>query len=187
MDMRAQGMRALGGATLDALRAALLRDDPYGGATLLQEAGYAGGEQLYGSFRAWLRARQDAEPNEVPVEEFAGLASEFFRDAGWGTFLLATGSEPVAVLDTTDWAEADPDARLPHPGCHLTTGMLAGFFASVGSAPIAALEVECRSAGAARCRFLLGAGEVLTQVFERVEAGAAYEEALAGIAAGAGA
>lgn len=182
MDMHAQGVRAMAGATVDALRSALLRDDPYAGATLLQEAGYAGGEQLYASFRSWLRARMDAEPGEVPVEEFGGLASEFFRDAGWGTFLLQTGTEPVAVLDTSDWAESDPSAGLAHPGCHLTTGMLAGFFASVGSAPIAALEVECRSAGGSRCRFLLGAGEVLTQVFERVDAGEAYEEALAAVA-----
>lgn len=178
-DLRSQQMVALTRASFDALRAALLRDGSLAGATQLQDAGYAGGEALYASFRDWVRARADTEAGELPTEEFGGLASEFFREAGWGSFELATLQEAAAVVDSTDWQEADPAMALAHPGCHLTTGMLAGFFACVGDAPIAAMEVECRSTGASRCRFLVGAGPVLTYVFEQVEQGMGYEEAVA--------
>ena len=178
-DLRSQHMVALTRASFDALRAALLRDGDLAGATQLQDAGYAGGEALYSSFRDWARARGDTEAGELSTGEFGTLASEYFREAGWGSFELATLQEAAAVIDSTDWQEADPAMSLAHPGCHLTTGMLAGFFACVGDAPMAAMEVECRSAGASRCRFLIGAGPVLTYVFEQVELGIGYEEAIA--------
>jgi hypothetical protein len=56
--------------------------------------------------------------------------------------------------------------------------MLAAFFTAAGDAPIAALEVECRATGGERCRFLIGAGALLTHVFEQGERGVGYEEAL---------
>jgi hypothetical protein len=41
------------------------------------------------------------------------------------------------------------------------------------------MEVECRSNGAARCRFLLGSPEVLGHVYQRLTTGVGYEAALA--------
>jgi predicted hydrocarbon binding protein len=177
-DLRSRRMVALTSNTLDALRDALLRDGSVAGATQLQDAGFAGGDALYAAFCEWLAGRTDTEAGELPTQEFGEYASEFFREAGWGSFRLGALGDSVATIDTTDWREADSSAALAHPGCHLTTGMLAGFFAAAGSAPIAALEVECRGAGGDRCRFLLGAGPVLTHIFEQVEGGASYEEAL---------
>ena len=182
LDLRSSNMLALSRASFDALRAAMLRDGGLAGATQLQDAGFAGGESLFGSFRAWARERTDTGPDELPTVEFGRLASEFFREAGWGSFELGSLRDAVATIDTGDWQEADPAIVLAHPGCHLTTGMLAGFFGAVGEAPIAALEVECRSAGNPRCRFLIGAGAVLTYVFEQVERGVSYEDAIASIA-----
>jgi len=184
LDLRSSNMLALSRASFDALRAALLRDGGLSGATQLQDAGFAGGEALFDSFRAWTRARGQTDPGELPTEEFGKLASEFFREAGWGSLQLGSLQDAVGTVDTADWQEADPATVLEHPGCHLTTGMLAGFFAAAGDAPIAALEVECRSAGNPRCRFLIGAGSVLTHVFEQVERGVGYEEAIEAIAVG---
>lgn len=179
LDLRSSHMMALSRDSFDALRAALLRERGLAGATQLQDAGFAGGESLFGSFRTWVKARADAEAGEMSTEEFGELASEFFREAGWGTFQLGSLADAVATVDSTDWQEADPGTVLEHPGCHLTTGMLAGFFATAGDAPLAALEVECRSAGNPRCRFLIGAGSVLTYVFEEVERGTDYHRAIA--------
>ena len=182
LDLRSSNMLALSRATFDALRAALMRDGGLAGATQLQDAGFVGGDSLFGSFRAWATDRFDTEPGELSAEEFGKIASEFFREAGWGSFELGALYDAVATVDTADWQEADPATVLEHPGCHLTTGILAGFFAAAGNAPIAALEVECRSAGNPRCRFLIGAGPVLTHVFEQVERGIGYEDAIKGIA-----
>ena len=178
LDLGSSNMLALPRASFDALRAALLRDGGLTGATQLQDAGFAGGASLFGSFHAWASARGDTAPGELPADEFGQLASRFFREAGWGTFELGSLQDTVATVDTADWREADPAVVLEHPGCHLTTGILAGFFSAAGDAPIAALEVECRSAGHPRCRFLVGAGSVLTHVFERVERGDGYEKAV---------
>jgi hypothetical protein len=44
------------------------------------------------------------------------------------------------------------------------------------------LEVECRSSGAQRCRFLVGSAEVMGHLYERMAAGATYNEAAADLA-----
>ncbi|MFN8580785.1 MAG: 4-vinyl reductase [Gemmatimonadaceae bacterium] len=89
----------------------------------------------------------------------------------------------MATLDSTDWGEADPDAQLEHPGCHLTTGMFADLFGRVAGATVAVLEVECRSSGAPRCRFLVANPELLEQVYEGMSNGATHEEAIATVSA----
>lgn len=181
IDLPAHQMLALSRETLTSLRAALLRDADIAGATYLQEAGYAGSEAVFRSFRDWLRARMDAEPGELGLDEFGELASSYFGETGWGTLSIGSLGEAVATVDSPDWREADPASELDHPACHLTTGMFAGFFGQVAERPLAVLEVECRSMGAPRCRFLLGAGEVMNHVYEEIERGVGYEEALSGV------
>ena len=167
-------------ATLDALRLTVLRDGGLSGATRLQDAGFAGGKALYDAFRDWLASRTDTDPRELPTPEFGEHMSEFFRQAGWGSMRLGSLADSVATADSTDWRESESTQPEEHPGCHLTTGMLAAFFTAAGDAPIAALEVECRGKGDSRCRFLIGAGPLLTHIFEQVEQGQDYEGALAG-------
>ena len=60
--------------------------------------------------------------------------------------------------------------------------MFADFFGRIADAPLAVMEVECRTAGDARCRFLMGSTEVLQQVYDGMAAGAGYDEAVAATA-----
>jgi len=176
MDLTATHCLAFPRASLLALRAALIRDTGGSFATFLQEAGYAGGEAVFAAFRSWLGARGE-DVDTLDIEAFQARAAEFFRVAGWGTITIAPVGDVVAMVDSTDWGEADPLSALPYPACHYTTGMLADFFGRTAAAPLAVLEVECRSSGSARCRFLVGATEVMGHLYERMSAGEHYETA----------
>jgi hypothetical protein len=91
---------------------------------------------------------------------------------------VGTLNEAVATLDSEDWGEADPGAGLDYPACHLTTGMFADFFGRIAETPLAVLEVECRSMGAPRCRFLVGAASVMEHVYEEMGRGVEYAQAV---------
>ena len=90
--------------------------------------------------------------------------------------------EAIAAVDSPDWGEAEPAQALDQPSCHVSTGMFADFFGRVADAPLAVLEVECRSMGSARCRFLVGSVEVMENVYEAMGRGESYEAAVAGLA-----
>lgn len=181
MDLPASQCLALPRASLAALRAALVRDTGGGFATYLQEAGYAGGEAVFAAFKAWLTERSE-DVDSLDLDAFQARGTEFFRDAGWGSLRITTLGDVVAMVDSTDWAEADPVSAMPYPACHYTTGMLADFFGRTATAPLAVLEVECRSSGSAQCRFLVGATEVMGYLYERMAAGESYEEAARALA-----
>lgn len=181
-DLAPQHLVTLPRASIGALRAALLRDAGPGYASYLQEAGYAGGETIFEAFRAWLAGRGADAPESLPIEAFAAQAGAFFADTGWGRLEVTPRHDVAAIVDAADWAEADPEAHLDHPGCHFTTGLLADFFGRVASSPLAVLEVECRSSGGERCRFVAGSAEVMQHVYERIAAGSGYDEAIDEIA-----
>lgn len=176
MDLTSNHLVALSHESLLALRSALFRD--YGGAAAgaLQEAGYAGGPAVYAAFQAWLRARGESAAEELPASRFPELATAFFRDAGWGSLSIASVGS-VAAADSDDWSESDPDHPLDFPGCYYTAGVFAHFFGELAGETVGVMEVECRSAGASRCRFLLAPPDALQQVYDRMVAGASYEEA----------
>ena len=182
LDLTSNQLAAVPRASLAALRAALLRDAGPSAAAYLQEAGYAGGEAVFASFRSWLESRQGGAPEELDLEAFEQRATEFFREGGWGSLKVGSLRAAVATLDSDDWAEADPSAGLDHPGCHLTTGMFADFFGRVADQPLAVLEVECRSMGHDRCRFLAGSAEVMQFIYEEMSEGRSYEEAVQAVA-----
>lgn len=167
-------LMAVSHPALHALRAALLRDVGPSYAGALQEAGYAGGGAVFESFRSWLHERGDAEPEELGFETFQRRAAQYFHLAGWGTLEIGSLRDAVATVDTDDWAEADPSQPVDQPSCHFTTGMLAGFFGRLSEVPLAVLEVECRSAGADRCRFLLGNEDVMRFLYDEMEQGHGY-------------
>jgi Predicted hydrocarbon binding protein (contains V4R domain) len=178
IDLADHEMLAVSREALSALRTALLRNSGPEAATCLQEAGYAGGGAVYESFLSWLREQGVEDAGELDMGDFERRASAYFRHVGWGTVEIGALRDAVAVVDSTDWGEADPREHLEHPACHFTTGMFADFFGHFSDAPLAVLEVECRSAGASRCRFLLGNGDVMRYVYEEMESGSEYEEAV---------
>jgi predicted hydrocarbon binding protein len=174
------GMLAITRDALAALRGALFRDlGPDAAAGYLQEAGYAGGAALFATFNAWAVAQGHGAAESIAAADFPRLATQFFSDLGWGAISMTTLSEAVAVLDCEEWGEAEPDAAMEFPSCHLTTGMFADFFGRLAGTPMAVMEVECRSMGSPRCRFLLGNAESLHHVFEEMSRGVAYTDAAA--------
>jgi predicted hydrocarbon binding protein len=163
--------------SLLALRAALFRDLGPNAASLLQEAGFAGGGALYDAFAGWLDARGLGAPENLAAADFASRATEFFRDAGWGSITLGA-MDSVATIDSSDWAEGDPANPMEFPGCYYTSGVLADFFGRLAGESLSVMEVECRSMGADRCRFLVGSGEVMQRVYDEMGNGVPYEEAV---------
>jgi predicted hydrocarbon binding protein len=182
MDLAQSQLVAFPRSSLAALRAALIRDTGGGFATFLQEAGYAGGESAFSTFRAWLGERGVADAESLDVDAFQAQAAEYFRELGWGTLTITPLHDVVAVVDSENWAEADPQSGMQYPACHYTTGLFADFFGRAAAAPLAVLEVECRSTGSHHCRFLVGSAEVMGHLYERMGAGVAYEAAAAELA-----
>jgi hypothetical protein len=124
------GLR-LGRRVIQQLRASLERDAGLQAATHLQEAGFAGGEELYNEFAGWLAERYDVQQGD-------------------------------------------------YPSCHLSCGLLADFLGRLSQGAVAVMEVECRTRGDGRCRFLAGAPESLSIIYDRMAQGSGYLEALAG-------
>jgi predicted hydrocarbon binding protein len=150
---------------------------------LLQEAGYAGGEAAYRSFTAWLPGVAGVDdPGELAAARLADVLGRFFSTLGWGAVSVSHLSDAVLAVDSADWAEAQPAVNLQYPSCSFTSGFLADFFTRLGDAPLAVMEVECRSRGEARCRWLVGAPESLNTLYEHLAQGADYLTVLGGAA-----
>jgi hypothetical protein len=141
----------------------------------VRDAGFHAGQALFDAFTSWLGERGERTPDTLDDVRFGVLADEFFTELGWGSFRLTSLSDSVMTLDSDDWGESD----IHGTGCHVTTGMFAGFFGRVADAPIAVLEVECRAGSEGRCRFLLGSVDVLGYVHEAMGRGIPYDRAAA--------
>lgn len=169
----------LGRKVIHQLRAALERDTGLQAASYLQEAGFAGGEELYAEFTEWLRSTRGVErPADLDAQFLNEALSEFFAVQGWGALGIQTLGGAVLALDSSEWAEASDEGRGEFPSCHLTCGLLADFFGRLSDGLVAVMEVECRSRGDARCRFLAGAPETLSALYERMAQGSSYIDAL---------
>ncbi len=178
IDHTAAPLMSLTRASLRSLRSALLRDSGPRAAEALQEAGYAGGDSLFAAFRQWLASHSDIAAEDLDVETFEQRISEFFGETGWGHIQIGTIDQVVATLDSADWGEADDAEHADHPACHITTGMFADLFGRLAGAPVAVLEVECRSAGHPRCRFLVGNPDMMDAVYDEMGRGATYQLAV---------
>ncbi len=153
------------------LHASLVAHAPDQVVTILQETGYAAGEGLYRTFAA------THDPAELDADQLAPTLSEFFTTGGWGTVTITPVGTGALALDSGDWAEAEPGTSHA-PMCFFSAGMLADFLGRLSDETIAVMEVECRSKGDERCRFLSATPEVLDKVYNEMTAGRSYEEAL---------
>lgn len=169
----------LGRRVIHQLRTALERDTGLQAASYLQEAGFAGGAELYDGFAGWLHERHGvAQPADLDAEYLSEALSAFFSELGWGSLTARPLGPAVLALDSSEWAEAVDEGRGEFPSCHLTCGLLADFFGRLSDGLVAVMEVECRSRGDARCRFLAGAPETLSGLYERMAQGSSYTAAL---------
>jgi predicted hydrocarbon binding protein len=181
-DLAAGGMVGLTRDALVALRSVLFRDAGANAAAYLQEAGYAGGPALHHAFAGWCAARGQPMPESMSAPDFEQHAAAFFAELGWGPVSIGMLHDSVMTLDSTSWAESDPASAMQFPGCYLSAGMLADFFGRIGGATIAVMEVECRSMGSERCRFLLGSSETMQHVYDGMTQGVSYDAALEAMA-----
>jgi bacteriochlorophyll 4-vinyl reductase len=170
-------------ASIHRLRRRLQASDPHASAVLLQEAGFATGEALYARWREQVHLRTTMEdPSWLDQEWFAPLFSELCHNLGWGKLEIETLGGYAIILSSSDWTEAEADTS-SHPSCHFSCGCFAAFLTAQASAPLAVLEVECRSRGDDACRFLAGSTENLAAVYDLITAGGAWREALPSAAA----
>lgn len=172
------GLR-LGRKVIHQLRSALERDTGLQAASYLQEAGFAGGEELYAEFAEWLKSTRGVDrPADLDSRHLSEVLSQFFSELGWGALSVRPLGQAVLALDSAEWAEATDEGRGEFPTCHLTCGLLADFFGRLSDGLVAVMEVECRSRGDARCRFLAGAPETLSTLYDRMAQGTSYTDAL---------
>lgn len=165
-------------SALGALRAALLRDAGWNAVGWLTEMGWAGGTEALEAFVCWLPANGESRHvNELDAASFQRLAAAFFEATGWGRLAIAPLGSGLVTLDSPDWIEADPAAALPYPGCYVSGGLFGAFFSAIGDVTLTAMEVECRSAGARRCRWLLGSPAAIQHVYDAMARGEPYADA----------
>lgn len=161
----------LGREGLHRLRAALERILGPAAAPVLQDVGFAAGDGIATAFEAWVRTRYRVPDAGALEARLLGEAlTRFFEEQGWGVLRLTRLGDGLLAVDAPAWAEAEPGTR-PAPTCHVSAGMFAELFSRLAGAPFAAMEVECRSRGDGRCRFLLGAPAALTVIYERMTRG----------------
>lgn len=167
---------ALGRAALDQLRTVLEREVPDQSAGLLREVGFAAGQASYEGFVESVSQRFGVETPQALDARYLGEAlAGYFREEGWGTAMVEQLAPGLLGLDSPDWTEAEPRGAAV-PSCHFSSGMLSDFFTRLGGYPAAVMEVDCRSRGDARCRFLIGSPDVLTWVYEGMVAGATPDQ-----------
>jgi predicted hydrocarbon binding protein len=164
---------------LQQLRAALERDTGLHAAGYLQEAGFAGGEALYSAYADWLAETYGVDrPGDLDLAYLSEALSGFFRALGWGQLTVTQLAPAALALDSRDWAEALDQPGGEFPCCHVSCGLLADFLGRISDGLVAVMEVECRSRGDARCRFLAGGPETLSTLYDRMAQGMSYGEAL---------
>ena len=181
-DLAGNGMVGLTREALVSLRSVLFRDAGANAAAYLQEAGYAGGNAMHEAFGKWCESRGLGAPENMAAPEFQGRAAEFFWELGWGVVIVGTLHDSVMTIDSDNWAESDPASAMQFPGCYLSAGLLADFFGRIAGTQLVVMEVECRSMGSDRCRFLVGSSETLQHVYDGMTQGVPYDAALAQMA-----
>ena len=159
-------------ASLSALRQALTAEvGADAAASALRAAGHAAGD-------AWYPQLQTGEGGDVSEVTFWRRLSQLFHSRGWGSLTHSAVHPGVGALDAADWVEAHPETGEARPSCFFTTGLLANLLGNVAGSDVAVMEVECRSTGAQRCRFLFGSADALNALYARVSSGDAVDAAL---------
>jgi predicted hydrocarbon binding protein len=186
MSEQAQGLELIRipAAALAAMQRVLESErGPFEAGRLLREIGLEAGDAFYELFRDWLsEAGAGAiEPQELDSDDFWKRLSEFFNQLGWGRLEHEQLHAGVMALSGSGWVEASGDSG-SGVGCYFTTGMLAAILRRVAGRDLAALEVEPEFGGNGRFRILIGSSAALNTVFDQLQAGTPYPDAIAALA-----
>ena len=175
------GVVGIGAAAIRTLRTSLIRDlGEDVGATRMQEMGFAAGGEIYQSFCAWLPSHTDVrDPADLSADALPEVLSAFFAALGWGTLAIERVGERGLSIISPNWAESEPGITSAGPACVFSTGLLASFFTALArGGALAAMEIECRTQGDDRCRFLVGSPTTLAAVYDAASRGADYRTVL---------
>ena len=164
---------------LGAVHRALAEDrTPTEAADAARRLGFETGAGFHRALEEWLSTSGAGDLGSLDPDAFWERLSDFFASQGWGRLDFERLHPGIASLSSDDWAEAEPSGSASYPSCHFTTGLLADLLGRASGADLAVLEVECRSRGDERCRFLVGGWEALERVYGEVSAGAPYAESV---------
>jgi predicted hydrocarbon binding protein len=175
----AHGGVTIPAASLHVLRHAL-EEGGQDAAAVMQQAGFAAGSSMLTAFNAWLTSERGVDDATLLDREHLDEAlSGFFGQTGWGTLTVSTLGGGLLALDSPDWAEAIPNST-QWPSCLLSSGLLPAFLGALGGHSLGAMELECRSNGGQKCRFVIGAPDNLHTLYERLALGMKLEDAVRG-------
>lgn len=166
---------AVPSAALGALRRALsdeLGDDV--AARVLRNAGHDAGD----AFFQILAADTPSGLSGLDATSFWRRFAQLFSSRGWGSLRHTDVHPGVAILEASDWSEANATGVDARPACYFTTGLLANVLGKVAGGDVSVMEVECRSRGDAQCKFMFGSPETLRGVYEHLLNGQTTEDAV---------
>jgi hypothetical protein len=165
-------------ASLRALAGHLRATAPLHAAEWLRRAGADTGAALLASFHERLARRTGLEePGRLDARWLGPLLSEHLAESGWGAAALVELGDEAILLDATEWGESVA-GRADAPCCHFSVGALSAFFTGIAGTAVQVVEVECRGAGAAGCRFVIGSDELLAVLRDLVAAGGDWRAAI---------
>lgn len=107
--------------------------------------------------------------------------SDYLAKRGWGSIAHRSVHPGVALLTSSDWAEATPDDIEADAACNFSAGFLSGVLSQLVGGPIAVFEVHCRSRGDASCDFAFGSETAIHDLYGQMLEGADLERALAAL------
>lgn len=167
---------AIPGSTLRVLRRALQSEvGPLPTIHALHAAGYRAGEDLVPELAEAARPR---DLRDLPEQDFWSVLQAFFLRRGWGRLVHRAPHPAVGILATPDWIEAE-EGDEDQPTCAFTSGLLSSVLTEVARAPVAVLELRCRSRGDGECRFAFGSEGVIHDLYGDLLEGSTLEDALA--------
>lgn len=156
---------------LDALNAQVGHE---AAADALRTAGSAAGD----AFFRILAGPDVDELRSLSAHRFWNRLATLFANRGWGHLRYAEAHPGVGSLEASDWVESRSEPEAEVPSCHFTTGLLANLLGHAAGTDIGVIEVECRSRGDRRCRFLFGGTDAVFAVYHRMAEGDAADTAL---------
>src|SRR5690606_12264438 len=101
----------------------------------------------------------------TPGSVFWRRVSDLFATRGWGRLAYESLHPGIGCLESSDRVEADPAAGASRPSCFFSAGLLANILGRTAGQPVGMLEVECRSRGDLRCRFIFGGSAAIDPIY----------------------